>query len=141
MDFGISTKCFGTTPLTVDLLERLRRAAFSVIELYGVLPGFNYHNRSMVRSLVRWFSDVQLPSPSLHLPTGRPEEDILSSRSIERQRALDEIKRCLELCDLMPLSFVVLHLGTEGQKPGLEIELGRGAAGSMGRTVGQVAQS
>ena len=70
----------------------------------------------MVRSLVRWFSDVQLPSPSLHLPKGRPEEDILSSRPIERQRALDEIKRCLEVCDLMPLSFVVLHLGTEGQK-------------------------
>jgi sugar phosphate isomerase/epimerase len=116
MDFGISTKCFGATPLTVDLLERLPRAEFRVIEIHGVLPGFNYHNRSMVRNLVRWFADVELPPPSLHLPTGRPGEGVLSPRPIERQRALDEIKRCLELCDLMPLRFAVLHLGTEGEK-------------------------
>jgi len=61
MDFGISTSCFGTTPLTPDLLERVRRAAFSAIELHAVLPGFNYHNRSEVRSIARWFGDVSFP--------------------------------------------------------------------------------
>lgn len=30
MDFGISTCCFGTTPLTLDLLDRLRRAKVSI---------------------------------------------------------------------------------------------------------------
>jgi len=115
MDFGISTSCFGTTPLKPDLLERLSRAKFRTIELHGVLPGFNYHSRSEVRSLVRWFADVEWPSPSLHLPVERPGEQILSSRPGERQRALDEMKRCLELCDLMPVRFVVLHLGEPGQ--------------------------
>jgi sugar phosphate isomerase/epimerase len=116
MDFGISTSCFGTTALTPDLLERLRRAEFRTFEIYGMLPGFNYHNRAVARSVARWFADVEFPSPSLHLPVERPGEDILSSRPVERQRALDEVKRCLELCDLMPLRFVVLHLGGAGQR-------------------------
>lgn len=116
MDFGISTSCFGTTALTPDLLERLRRAEFRSIELHGVLPGFDYHKRSVARTLARWFADVELPSPSLHLPVDRPGENILSSRPTERQRALDEMKRCLELCDLMSLRFVVLHVGEPGQK-------------------------
>lgn len=111
MDFGISTRCLGTTPVTLDSLERLRRAGFSTIELHGVLPGFPYQNRSALRSVARWFSEVELPAPSLHLPYERPGEDILSARPIERQRALDEIKRCLELCDLMLVRYAVLHLG------------------------------
>ena len=111
MDFGISTSCFGTAPLTPDLLERLRLKGFSDIDLYSGLPGFNYHNRSVVRAIAQWFADVELPPPSLHLPVERPGEDILSSRPIERQRALDELKRSLELCDLLPIRFAVLHLG------------------------------
>jgi sugar phosphate isomerase/epimerase len=116
MDFGISTICFGTTPLTPDLLERLRRTEFRTIELHGVLPAFNYHNRSMVRGIARWFVDVALPSPSLHLPVGREGEHIASWGPIERQRAIDDMKRCLELCDLMPLRFAVLHLGEPDQQ-------------------------
>jgi len=116
MDFGISTRCFGTTPLTVDLLERLRRAEFGLIELHGVLPSFDYHSRSLARSVARWFADVELPPPSLHLPFERPGEDILSPGPIERQRALDALKRCLGLCDLMPIRFAVLHLGARGQE-------------------------
>jgi len=54
-----------------------------------------------------------LPAPSLHLPFG--EADVIGVRAQERQRALDEIKRCLELTDLLPLSFAVLHLGSPGQ--------------------------
>ena len=36
---------------------------------------------------------------------------------------------------------VDIGLSTKGQKPELEIELNRGVAGSLGLTVGQVAQS
>jgi sugar phosphate isomerase/epimerase len=113
MDFGISTRCFGVTPLTLDLLERLRRAEFRSIELHAALPGFPYHNRSLVRSVARWFGENELPPPSLHLPFA---ESVIAARPLERQRALDEIKRCLELSDLLPLSFTVLHLGSPGEE-------------------------
>jgi sugar phosphate isomerase/epimerase len=108
MDVGISTRCFGTAPLTLDLLQRLYRAEFTQIELHASLPGLNYHNRSVVRDIARWFRENELPAPSLHLPF---EMDILSNSQFERQAARDEFKRCLELNDILPLRFAVLHLG------------------------------
>src|SRR5687768_2469274 len=115
MNIGISTRCFGTTPLTPELLERLLRADFRQIELHATLPGFDYSSRSQMRDIARWFVENELPAPLLHLPFAVPGEDILSPRPIERQRALDTIKRCLEFGDLLPLNFVILHLGEAGQ--------------------------
>lgn len=116
MDIGISTRCFGTTPLTLDVLERLRQAKFKDIELHATLPGFNYQSRALLRDIARWFGENELPSPSLHLPYGVPDENIIGSRQVERQRGLDAMKRCLELGDALPLKFVVLHLGEPGEK-------------------------
>jgi sugar phosphate isomerase/epimerase len=113
MDVGISTRCFGTEPLTLDRLERLRRAEFTQIELHAALPGLDYTNRSVVRDIVRWFGENELPSPSLHLPF---EKNILASSRYERQAALDDFKRCLEINDLLPLQFVVMHLGNPRQE-------------------------
>jgi sugar phosphate isomerase/epimerase len=106
MDVGISTRCFGTTPLTLDLLQRLYRAGFTQIELH-------HHNRSDARDIARWFRENELPAPSLHLPF---EKDILSISQFERQAARDEFKRCLELNDILPLRFAVLHLGGPRQE-------------------------
>jgi len=113
MDVGISTRCFGTAPLTLDLLERLRRADFRQIELHAALPGLNYHSRSVARDIARWFRENELPPPSLHLPF---EKDILTSNQFDRQAALDEIKRCLEFSDMLDLRFAVLHLGEPRQE-------------------------
>jgi sugar phosphate isomerase/epimerase len=112
MDVGISTRCFGTAPLTLDLLERLRRAEFTQIELHASLPAFNYANRSVARDITRWFRENELPPPSLHLPF---EKNVVGNDRFERQAALDELKRCLELSDLVQLRFVVLHLGEPHQ--------------------------
>ena len=113
MDFGISTRCFGTASLSPAMLDRARRAEFDHIELHGALPGFNYHNRSAVREIAQWFRENEMPSPSLHLPF---EEDVLAARQIDRQRALDELKRCLEFGDLLPVRYAVLHWGAAGQE-------------------------
>jgi len=113
MDVGISTRCFGTTPLTLDLLERLRRAAFTQIELHAALPSLDYNNRPVTRDIVRWFRENEMPSPSLHLPY---EKNVLAISRFDRQTALDELKRCLELSERLPLQFAVLHLGDPRQE-------------------------
>jgi sugar phosphate isomerase/epimerase len=112
MDFGISTRCFGTTTLTPNLLDRLLRAGFQRVELHAAVPGYDYRNRSTVRGIARWFLDNGLPAPSLHLPY---EKDLLASSAAERQLAIDDTKRSLELADLLAVDFVVLHLGVPGQ--------------------------
>jgi len=113
MDVGISTRCFGADALTLDRLERLRRAEFTQIELHAALPGFDYSNRSVVRDVVRWFGENELPAPSLHLPF---EKNILSSNRFERQAGLDQFKRCLEINDLLRMQYVVMHLGDPHQE-------------------------
>jgi len=113
MDFGISTRCFGTTSLTPQLLDRLPRAEFGRIEIHAAYPAFNYRNRTVLRDTARWFRDNEVGSPSLHLPF---EEDVLAAGQNERQRALDEFKRCLEFGDLLQVPHVVLHLGAVHQE-------------------------
>src|SRR4051812_47597488 len=102
IDVGISTRCFGTTPLTPSLLERLRRADFTQIELHASLPGLNYQSRSVLRDMARCFRKNEMPSPSLPLPF---EKDVLSTSQFDRHAAIDELKRCLELNDLLPVRY------------------------------------
>lgn len=122
MQFGISTRFFQNEPLTVDVLERLRKAKFQQIEIFANRPHFDYHDRNRVRSVARWFEENEAPPPSIHLPF---EEPYSRDRAIElpvfapeerlRQRAIDELKRCMEFAEFTPAAYAVMHLGYAGQ--------------------------
>jgi sugar phosphate isomerase/epimerase len=109
--------------LTIDRLERLRRVEFERIELYANRPYFDFHDRAFLRSVAAWFQDNALPAPGLHLPF---EEDLghgkkrpiplLDPERRMRQDAVDEMKRCLELAERLPIDYAVLHLGTPGEE-------------------------
>ena len=123
MDFGISTRCLQSRTVTVDLLERLRRAEFTRIELHAKRPFFDFYDRSFLRSVAAWFHENALGAPSLHLPfeedLGRGQTrpiDLLHPERRVREEAMDQMKRCLELAEHLPLDFAVLHLGTAGDE-------------------------
>jgi sugar phosphate isomerase/epimerase len=106
----------------VDALERLRRAGFARIELHANRPALEFHEKSLVRGIARWFLENGLPRPSLHLPfqeerePRKPQSLSVADPSFrERGRAIDEIKRCLEFADHVELDYVVLHLGVPQQ--------------------------
>ena len=118
MEFGISTQIYRPQPVTVDLLESIRRAGYRHFELFCNRPHLDYHNRSLTRAIGGWFKENALPSPSLHLPfvenTGsgrRTWISVLEPERRHREAALDEVKRSLEIADQVPLAYVVLHLG------------------------------
>jgi len=123
MDFGISTQIHRAQPVTVDLLESIRRAGYERFELFCNRPHLDYHDRSLLRSIGRWFQENSLPAPSLHLPfvenvgpTQRIWISVLEPERRNREAALDEIKRSLELADHVTLSYVVMHLGNPKDK-------------------------
>lgn len=123
MEFGISTQIFRGQTVTVDLLETIRKAGYRQIELFANRPHFDFHNRSLLRSLGRWFTENELPAPSLHLPfienIGPVEKawiSVLEPERRQRESAMDQIKRALELVDHLPLGYVVLHLGNPKQE-------------------------
>src|SRR5262245_44800047 len=68
MNFGISTQIRRAEPVTVDLLESLRRVGYDQFELFCNRPHVDFHNRSLMRGIGRWFQENALPAPSLHLP-------------------------------------------------------------------------
>ena len=118
MQFGISTQIYRGKPLTVDLLESIRRAEYDHLELFANRPHFDYRNRALLRGIGRWFKENALPAPSLHLPfvenVGPKQRlwiSVLEPERRHRDAALDEIKRSLELADQVRLACVVLHLG------------------------------
>jgi sugar phosphate isomerase/epimerase len=123
MQFGISTQIYRGRPVTVELLESIRRAGYENIEVFCNRPHMDFHNRSLLRAIGRWFQENSLPPPSLHLPfvenvspTARAWISVLEPERRHREAALDEIKRSLELADLIRLSYVVLHLGNPREK-------------------------
>src|SRR5262249_5924243 len=118
MHFGISTQIYRRQAVTIDLLESIRRAGYEHLELFSNRPHLDFHNRALLRNIVRWFKDNALPLPSLHLPfveyagpTQRTWLSVIEPERRHRETALDEIKRSLELTEYVGVSYVVLHLG------------------------------
>src|SRR5215467_4637888 len=123
MRFGISTQIYRGQPVTVDLLESIRRAGYEDFELFCNRPHLDFHNRSLLRGIGRWFGDNALPSPSLHLPfvenVGPAQRiwiSVIEPERRHREAALDEVKRSLELSDYLALDYVVMHLGNPKEK-------------------------
>jgi sugar phosphate isomerase/epimerase len=117
-NFGISTRIYQSEPLTVDVLERLRKAKFHRIEIFANRPHFEYRDRHLVRSVGRWFEENEAPPPSLHLPFKEPysrdraaDLPLFAPEERLRRQAMDELKRCMEVAEFTPLDYVVLHLG------------------------------
>lgn len=123
MQFGISTQIYRAQPVTVDLLESIRKAGYDRFELFSNRPHLDFHNRSLLRAVGRWFQENALPAPSLHLPflenvgpTQRIWISVLEPERRQREAALDEIKRSLELAEYVQLDYAVMHLGNPKEK-------------------------
>ncbi len=118
MQFGISTQIHRGKAVTVDLLESIRRAGYERFELFANRPHLDFHDRGLLRSIGRWFTENALPAPSLHLPflenVGPAQKiwiSVLDPERRHREAAIDELKRALELGDHVTLAYVVMHLG------------------------------
>jgi sugar phosphate isomerase/epimerase len=123
MNFGISTQIFRRRTITVDVLETIRKAGYQHIELFCARPHLDFHSKTLLRAIGRWFQENALPAPSIHLPflenTGPTQKIWLSALHPERrfrESAIDEIKRSLDLAEYVTPAYVVLHLGNPGEK-------------------------
>lgn len=117
-----STQLLSRARLTTALLDRMARAGVKEIELYCSRPHLNYHQRSQIEELSHWFRDSEMRVTALHAPRHFDESEnshsliaITHKEKTERIKATDEIKRALEIADLIPCEFVVQHVGVEGE--------------------------
>jgi sugar phosphate isomerase/epimerase len=126
MQHVLSTHLFVNHRLTTAGLERIRIAGFSAVEIYCARQHVDYHDKGQIGELGHWFRDSQLKMHALHSPVysddvwGRsgPNSvlDITQPLKAKRMGVVDEIKRALEIAEVVPFRYLIQHLGVAGEE-------------------------
>jgi sugar phosphate isomerase/epimerase len=116
----ISTHVFLRQRLHPGLLEALHKGGAQGIEIFAARQHFDYASRTHVKEIADWFRANPVDSFSLHMPlfpdtdmgrSGAPAVNVVHPEKSRRIDAMDEVKRALEVAEVMPLKYLILHLG------------------------------
>lgn len=126
MDHALSTHLFVNHRLTSALLTKIQQAGIGAVEIFCARQHLDYHDKAQITELGHWFRDSELKLHSLHSPMyndeywGRsgPHALITITETVkgERLRMVDEIKRALEIAELIPFRYLVQHIGVSGEE-------------------------
>ena len=126
MQLVLSTHLFVRHRLTTVWLERVWDAGIPAIEIFCARQHIDYRDKAQINELGHWFRDSQLKMHSLHAPMynddvwGRsgPQAviDITELTKGKRIGMVDEIKRAIEIADVIPFRYLIQHLGVSGQE-------------------------
>src|SRR6266480_1547769 len=116
---GLSTHLFVAEKLTIGRLESVISSGFERVEIFALKPHFDYQNKALVSALGSWFAEHGSFLHSIHTPfcmeyQARGEREWLSIANLEklqRERAVDEIRRALELAEKISFPFAIVHMG------------------------------
>jgi len=121
----LSTHFIVNHRLTTAWLSRAERAGISAVEILCAPQHIDYRNKSQVAELGHWFRDSDLKLHSLHSPMytdeiwGRsgPQShlNITERAKSDRIRCVDEIKRAIEVAEVIPFTYLIQHLGVSSQ--------------------------
>lgn len=104
-----------------SLLERFARGGVQAAEIFCAKAHFDYTDRQHIRELAGWFKSNPIDLNSLHSPlfsdedwgkSGVPPINIAATEKREAIESMDEIKRALEVAELLPFKYLVQHIGT-----------------------------
>src|SRR5262245_37783097 len=106
------------------LLDAMLRAGAESIEIFGARGHFNYTDKDHIREMAAWFRGAGIRLNSLHSPMysdARWESfstpiNVVETDRKRRIEAMDEIKRALEVAEILPFRFLVQHLGNSGDE-------------------------
>lgn len=121
MEHVLSTHLFVNHRLTSISLEKIWDAGFPAVEIFCARQHLDYRDHAQITELGHWFRDSQLKLHSLHAPMysddvwGRSGPNavitITEETKAKRLKMVEEIKRAIEVADLIPFTYLILHLG------------------------------
>lgn len=122
----LSTHLFVRHRLTTVWLERVWDAGFPAVEIFCARQHIDYRDKAQINELGHWFRDSPLTMHSLHAPMysddvwGRsgPQAviDITEPVKGKRMKSVDEIKRALEIAEVVPFRYLIQHMGVAGEE-------------------------
>jgi len=126
MDHALSTHLFVNHRLTVALLTRIQQAGIPAVEIFCARQHLDYRNKEQVAELGHWFRDSELKLHSLHSPMyndeiwGRsgPHAVVTITEPVKSKRLgmVDEIKRAIEVAEVVPFQYLIQHMGVGGEE-------------------------
>ena len=116
----LSTYLFVSRKLTPEMLGQIAEAGFEGVEIFCSRGHFDYTTKTEIQGIAGALSANGLRLASLHAPTSR---DLSATREggtplsiceVERVRrieAMDELKRAIDVAEVLPFSRMVFHMG------------------------------
>ncbi len=122
----LSTHLFVGHRLTTVWLDRVWDVGFPEVEIFCARQHMDYRDKAQINELGHWFRDAELKMHSMHAPMysddvwGRSGPhaiiDITETTKARRMMAVDEVKRALEIAEVVPFRYMIQHVGVEGQE-------------------------
>ena len=126
MNHALSTHLFVNHRLTTALLGRIQEAGIPAVEIFCARQHLDYRDKAQIAELGHWFRDSELKLHSLHSPMyndeiwGRsgPHAVITITEQVKARRLemVDEIKRALEISEVIPFRYLIQHMGVGGEE-------------------------
>src|ERR1035441_4754075 len=126
MDHVLSTHLFVNHRLTGATLQRIEQAGVPAVEIFCARQHLDYRDKAQIAELGHWFRDSTLKLHSLHSPMytdeiwGRsgPHAVITITEPVKGKRLdmVDEIKRALEIAEVIPFRYLIQHIGVGGEE-------------------------
>ena len=126
MDHVLSTHLFVNHRLTSALLGRIQHLGIRAVEIFCARQHLDYRDKAQVAELGHWFRDSELKLHALHSPMyndeiwGRsgPHAVVTITEPVKgtRLHMVDEIKRALEVAEVIPFKYLVQHMGVAGEE-------------------------
>ncbi|HEX5431073.1 MAG TPA: sugar phosphate isomerase/epimerase family protein [Bryobacteraceae bacterium] len=126
MQRALSTHLFCNHHLTSAWLDRIWDAGIPLVEIFCARQHLDYRDKAQISELGYWFRDSELKLNSVHAPMytddvwGRsgPDSVITITEPVKskRLRMVDEIKRALEISEIIPFRYLIQHLGVWGEE-------------------------
>ncbi|HWB86144.1 MAG TPA: TIM barrel protein [Bryobacteraceae bacterium] len=126
MNHVLSTHLFVNHRLTVALLNRIQQSGIPAVEIFCARQHLDYRDKAQIVELGHWFRDAELKLHSLHSPMYTDEIwgrsgphsiiTITEQTKSKRLQMVDEIKRALEIAEIIPFRYLIQHMGVSGEE-------------------------
>jgi sugar phosphate isomerase/epimerase len=116
----LSTYRYIHQPLAPALIAEIAHAGIPAVEVFCAPAHFSYRDEQKIRELADALGEYHVELHSLHSPTERdlaPGREsgvpisISDTERIRRLDAVDEVKRALDVAELIPFRYLIQHIG------------------------------
>lgn len=126
MKHVLSTHLLVNHRLNTVWFDRIWEAGIPAVEIFCAKQHIDWSNTAQIREFGAWFRDSDLKVHALHSPMytdevwGRsgPHAVITITEPEKRKRItmVDEIKRVLEIAEIVPFQYLIQHIGVSGEE-------------------------